>query len=607
MYAKYLLITLLATIWLLIFVSKHTTAISIPENASELTTVNCFHLAGTANYPRVVIVPAGFDGTNQGDLDKYEKLASDIVNGFVTTEPYASNMDRITFWRLDDFRGVDIDFSTYEVWYNPDLIDAADTCDFNQIIVITNNSGWAGGAPGIYSVIGSGTPDTCDPITCTGEDCPPANLGCSWDLSVPFTALHETGHTFAGLRHTCSSYSREAQDFFDREYNPMNSIRADDPINCGTQFSGDENLTCTDWDSPMFYDWVLEGDTNFGCYPVCDDHNEWYRSWDTNQNIMCRDDLLVNGFTPVDRRLLFEFLGGDRIGFCDPFTSSILMTGWEWIDPLEDSTYDLDASHGQITLSTPDGGHDLYLNTNAPRLLQRVGGDFTISTQVTSAPTVSGYQGAGLLIWQDENNYIRLERTSTGVAFIYRVGGDYNHVSEAAYSGTTTDLKITRNNNYFRAWYFDETDWILAGEVSYNAKHELKGGISLINEWQNNPAIAVFSKVEFNLCATPQMPSQFKISPSSFASLTLSWQDNSNNETGFHIYRSGYSESEWNFVLVKSVGANETTFIDRNLSASTNYYYVISAFNNNGESDWTSSVMGTTLDGYNTYLPIIEK
>ncbi|MGB9774630.1 MAG: hypothetical protein ACPL4I_11505, partial [Bacteroidota bacterium] len=93
-------------------------------------------------------------------------------------------------------------------------------------------------------------------------------------------------------------------------------------------------------------------------------------------------------------------------GYCDFFETSMLDLRWSWIDPLADSTYSLTANPGYLRLMTPDSGHDLFLNLNAPRILQPVGREFAVQTRVKIAPVPDEYQGAGLLIWQDENHYI---------------------------------------------------------------------------------------------------------------------------------------------------------------------------------------------------------
>lgn len=78
-----------------------------------------------------------------------------------------------------------------------------------------------------------------------------------------------------------------------------------------------------------------------------------------------------------------------------------------------------------LTLEIPGSPHllspELELK-NAPRLLKDVKGDFTALVLVPGKilPGTQSlkkfpftFQGAGLLVWQDENNYVRLERTST--------------------------------------------------------------------------------------------------------------------------------------------------------------------------------------------------
>jgi hypothetical protein len=268
-------------------------------------TPNCSHLVGTGDTIRVAIVPSGFDGTEHSDVVKFNGLAWDIAAGFSSIEPYASNLDRISLFRADDYRGVGV--TDDNIWYNADLIAAADVCDWNQIIVIANNSGWAGGAPGFFSVVGSGTPPTCDPFTCTGESCPWTPT-CSWDESVGYTALHETGHTFAGLRHTCTPASPELKWLESFERVSLSLDTADDPINCGVQFPGSELQPCMEWNNENFLIWDYPEDPNFGCYVGCGDRWDWYRPWQTNINMMCRDDYFVNGFTPVDRKILNDVL-----------------------------------------------------------------------------------------------------------------------------------------------------------------------------------------------------------------------------------------------------------------------------------------------------------
>jgi hypothetical protein len=76
--------------------------------------------------------------------------------------------------------------------------------------------------------------------------------------------------------------------------------------------------------------------------------------------------------------------------------------------------------------------------------------------------------------------------------------------------------------------------------------------------------------------------------------LTLTWQDDSTNETGFKIFRWDYKENGWDFYYLTSVGSNATTWTDTGLSCVTDYYYQVSAFNSSHESRRSDWVRGTT-------------
>ncbi len=194
-------------------------------------------------------------------------------------------------------------------------------------------------------------------------------------------------------------------------------------------------------------------------------------------------------------------------GFCDLFNTSMLDLRWLWVDPLADSTYSLTANPGYLRLMTPGSGHDLFLNLNAPRLLQPVGRRFVVQTHVRIVPVPDEYQGAGLLIWQDENNYIRLElKTGGHLRFIYRVSGTYTDSGDIILSASDVYLRFERDNNSFTAWYSRTgTDWIQVGDVHFSAANTLYAGVHLINEWQDNPLQADFDFVEFDWCAKPSI------------------------------------------------------------------------------------------------------
>jgi regulation of enolase protein 1 (concanavalin A-like superfamily) len=99
--------------------------------------------------------------------------------------------------------------------------------------------------------------------------------------------------------------------------------------------------------------------------------------------------------------------------------------GWGKItNPDEDCQFS--ASDGRLKIEVPGSGHphDMsaeLLTTNAPRVLQPVKGDFVLEVTVdgqfapgadSTQPGRSGYTGAGLLVYSDAGNYVRLERAT---------------------------------------------------------------------------------------------------------------------------------------------------------------------------------------------------
>ena len=92
----------------------------------------------------------------------------------------------------------------------------------------------------------------------------------------------------------------------------------------------------------------------------------------------------------------------------------------------------------------------------------------------------------------------------------------------------------------------------------------------------------------------PAAPSQLSASNITKNSVTLSWTDNANNENGFHILRSNISGS--GYAVVATVSSNINSYNDTGLSYDTHYYYVVRAYNDDGNSDYTNEINVKTLE-----------
>jgi hypothetical protein len=76
------------------------------------------------------------------------------------------------------------------------------------------------------------------------------------------------------------------------------------------------------------------------------------------------------------------------------------------------------------------------------------------------------------------------------------------------------------------------------------------------------------------------------------ASLQLSWADNSQNEDGFDIERKAGTDGV--FLALTTLGPNQKSYTDDNLSNGTTYCYRVRAFNSVGSSSYSNEACGTT-------------
>lgn len=78
------------------------------------------------------------------------------------------------------------------------------------------------------------------------------------------------------------------------------------------------------------------------------------------------------------------------------------------------------------------------------------------------------------------------------------------------------------------------------------------------------------------------------------AQFTLTWTDNSTNETGFRIERAAGLNATSGFAEIATVGANVVTYVDAGLPNSTSYSYRLRAYNSAGNSGYSNTASGTT-------------
>lgn len=141
----------------------------------------------------------------------------------------------------------------------------------------------------------------------------------------------------------------------------------------------------------------------------------------------------------------------------DDFESPYLPPEWAVTDPLHDAGISL-ATTGHLRIAVPSGQpHDCWSGVSAcARVLRTVSpDDLVLETQILGEPITGVNQAYGLLLWQDDMNYLRFEflSTDTGVRVMcYGVidGAGVNPLEGPLVTlGTANVLRASRMSSLF--------------------------------------------------------------------------------------------------------------------------------------------------------------
>ncbi len=178
--------------------------------------------------------------------------------------------------------------------------------------------------------------------------------------------------------------------------------------------------------------------------------------------------------------------------------------GWgRVIDPWRDCEVSLDRENERLTIRVPGTPHLLsaevpQLPMNAPLVVRSVRGDFTASVHVlgrlqpgpSRTTHYNPYHGAGLIVWQDPSNYLRLERA---VGFIkgrrhpyvnyeLREGGLLAVTRGFAIEEGSLFLELRRQGDAFSARYSrDGRRWVELGGIDATFAERVEVGVIAVN------------------------------------------------------------------------------------------------------------------------------
>ncbi len=155
-----------------------------------------------------------------------------------------------------------------------------------------------------------------------------------------------------------------------------------------------------------------------------------------------------------------------------------------------------------VTITVPGTNHDLartpsYVKQNAPRVLDDIKGDFRVALKVSAfatpkADTSSNNQlsqvGAGVLVWQDDRNYTRLERVAEGNSAAHLVflesysDGKQTSSEKHDIDDRDTYLRVTREgNNFTFDTGGDGSEWTKLKTLELKLPEQIKAGVAATN------------------------------------------------------------------------------------------------------------------------------
>jgi regulation of enolase protein 1 (concanavalin A-like superfamily) len=176
-----------------------------------------------------------------------------------------------------------------------------------------------------------------------------------------------------------------------------------------------------------------------------------------------------------------------------------------------------------LRIDVPGAYRDLWPvrgKTNAPRVLQHVEGDFTVTAKVSGevlaeqgtgiarSGTSSAYRAGTLLIWHDANNFVRLDRGcvardgKTTFTAYYHVFKDGNRVTELSriVKDQPTSLRLARRGTRIEAAFSQNEgrSWTSFPPQTLDLPARVKVGVAALNA-TNKPFSAEFERLAVSL------------------------------------------------------------------------------------------------------------
>ncbi len=223
-------------------------------------------------------------------------------------------------------------------------------------------------------------------------------------------------------------------------------------------------------------------------------------------------------------------------------------------------------------------GYIYYAPSGTPLEQRKVGYDSSTGNYVSTTPLLSNrsYSGKG------ESVFISANGSTNGLVWILRGNG----------------LDVYNATNIQGAPIFTENATVPNGNIScQNTKFSLPmvvNGKAYYTAYDSTNTGHLFvSGIIPSAAGTPAAPTGLSAVANTSSSTTLTWTRNSTNESGFTVSRA--TAAGGTFTTLSNVGAGVTTYTDTGLTASTQYFYQVVAYNATGNSTSSNIASATTF------------
>ncbi|HEV7301948.1 MAG TPA: family 16 glycoside hydrolase [Tepidisphaeraceae bacterium] len=259
-------------------------------------------------------------------------------------------------------------------------------------------------------------------------------------------------------------------------------------------------------------------------------------------------------------------------------------------------------SNGTYTIA--GSGHDIWGNNDGLRLTsQSLTGDGSIVARVTSQQNTDPWARSGIMMRESlasNSKFTMVAVTPSNGTFFSGRGstGGYAWRSANPSYANPLWLKLTRAGNTFIGYRSTNgTSWTESGRTTISMSATIHVGLAVSSHKVGTLSVARFDNVQFptplpgDTESAPTAPSQLSARPDATPSVSLTWTDNSSNETLFRIQRSTNGGSTW-FDLA-TTGPNATSYNHSSVLPGQSYAYRVRAEGTAGVSNYSAMVSGT--------------